>query len=146
MIEIKFISTEETYEIRKEILRRNITLTEKNEDDFDESTFHLGAFIDTKLVSVATFMQNNHHYFDGFQYRLRGMATLDEYQGKGFGRKLISRAEEVLKEKNMDVLWCNARVVALDFYKKSGFKIKGSKFDITLIGNHYVMYKILKNV
>jgi len=146
MIEIKFIFTEETYKIRKEILRRGIPLTEKNDDDFDETTFHLGAFIDGRLVSVATFMQNDHHYFDGFQYRLRGMATLDEYQGKGLGKGLILKAEEVLKEKNVDVLWCNARVVAIDFYKKAGFKIKGSKFDIEFIGDHYEMYKMLKDV
>ncbi len=69
------------------------------------------------------------------------MATLDEYQGKGLGKELILKVEEVLKEKNVDVLWCNARVVALGFYKKLGFKIKGSKFDILLIGYHYEMLK-----
>ncbi|PHR69357.1 MAG: GNAT family N-acetyltransferase [Lutibacter sp.] len=146
MVDIKFISTEETYKIRREILRRNISLTEKNEDDFDKTTFHLGAFIDDKLVSVATFMQNDHKYFEGFQYRLRGMATLNEFQGKGLGKELILKAEEVLKVKEVDVLWCNARVVALGFYKKMGFKIKGPKFDIPLIGDHYEMYKMLKDV
>jgi ribosomal protein S18 acetylase RimI-like enzyme len=145
MIDIRFISTEETYKIRREILRKNIPLTEKNKDDFDEDTFHLGAFVDDKLVSVATFMQNNHHYFKGFQYRLRGMATLDAFQGQGLGKALIISAEEILKQKNVDVLWCNARVVAIDFYKKLGFKIKGSKFDIALIGDHYEMYKMLKD-
>ncbi|MCF6279374.1 MAG: GNAT family N-acetyltransferase [Flavobacteriaceae bacterium] len=145
MIEIKFISTEETYEIRKDVLRKNISLTEKNKDDFDDSTFHLGGFIDDELVSVATFMQNEHKYFQGLQYRLRGMATLDKYQRKGLGKGFILKAEEVLKEKNVDILWCNARVLALNFYKKLGFIIKGSKFDITLIGDHYVMYKILKD-
>ena len=145
MIDIKFISTEETYEIRREILRRNISLTEKNEDDFNETTFHLGAFIDGNLLSVATFMQNDHHYFSGFQYRLRGMATLDEHQGKGLGKGLIIKAVEVLKEKEVDVLWCNARVGALEFYKKLGFKTKGSIFDIPPIGDHYEMYKMLND-
>ena len=146
MIEIKFISAEETYRIRKKILRKNIPLTEKTEGDFDKNTFHLGAFIDDKLVSVATFMQNDSQYFNGLQYRLRGMATLESFQGKGFGKKLIFKALEVLKERKATILWCNARVVALNFYKKLGFKTIGTEFDIPFIGPHYVMYKNLIDV
>jgi len=145
MIEIKFISAEETYQIRKEILRKNIPLTEKTEGDFDDNTFHLGAFNDGNLISVATFMQNDSSYFNGNQYRLRGMATLEEFQGKGFGRRLILKAEVILNERKATVLWCNARVVALNFYKKLGFKTIGTEFDIHHIGPHYVMFKKIIN-
>lgn len=142
---VKLISAEETYDIRKEILRKNIPLTEKNKDDFEKFTFHLGAFVNDKLVGVSTFMQNDNQNFNGLQYRLRGMATLEEYQGQGLGKALILEAFDMLKKKRANVLWCNSRVVALDFYKKLGFKVIGSEFDIALIGPHYVMYKELKN-
>jgi ribosomal protein S18 acetylase RimI-like enzyme len=145
MIEIKLISAEETYEIRKEILRKNIPLTEKTEGDFKESTFHLGAFIDGELVSVATFVENKNSYFKGNQYRLRGMATDRVYQGKGLGRKLILKAEEILKVRKADVLWFNARIGALDFYKKLGYEIIGEEFDIQYIGGHFNMYKKFTN-
>ncbi len=143
MIEVKYISAEDTYQIRKQILRKNSPLSEKTEGDFDKNTFHLGAFNDTKLVSVATFMQNNCPHFEGVQYRLRGMATLENHQQKGFGKLLIKRAEIILKERRATVLWCNARIGALNFYKRLSFKTKGSKFDIQYIGLHYIMYKQL---
>ena len=145
MIEIKFISAEETYQIRKEILRKNIPLSEKTEGDFDKNTFHLGAYYNNRLVCVATFMQSDSSYFSGNQYRLRGMATQEEFQGKGFGRRLILKAETVLNERKATVLWCNARVAALNFYKKIGFKTIGTAFDIHLIGPHYVMFKKMIN-
>lgn len=141
MITVKEISAEKTYPIRKEILRKNIPLTEKNDQDLDETTFHLGVFMDDKLVGVSTFMKDDSSYFSGFQYRLRGMATLEEYQGKGIGKAMLEKSYELLQEKGVDVLWCNARIIALNFYKKLGFEVVGPEFDIHLIGPHYVMFK-----
>ncbi len=146
MIEIKLISPEDTYKIRRVILRKNIPLSEKSEGDFDKDTFHLGAFIEGELISVATLIKNESSFFEGSQYRLRGMATSENYQGKGLGKKLILKAEEILKERKVDVLWFNARIVALEFYKKLGYKIIGEEFDIQFIGTHYTMSKKFKNV
>lgn len=140
MVQVKQISHEETYEIRKDVLRRNITLTEKNIEDLLITTFHFGGFVDGKLIGIATFIQNDNTLFDGFQYRLRGMATLDAYQGKGIGGSVLKEAIKFLKEKNVEVLWCNARTSALNFYQKLGFKAVGTEFDVYLIGPHYVMY------
>jgi len=39
------------------------------------------------------------------------------------------------------MVWCNARLVAVEFYKSIGFKIIGDLFDIQGIGPHYYMYK-----
>jgi predicted GNAT family N-acyltransferase len=140
MVQVKQISHEETYEIRKDVLRRNITLTEKNIEDLLITTFHFGGFVDGKLIGIATFIQNDNTLFDGFQYRLRGMATLDAYQGKGIGGSVLKESIKFLKEKNVEVLWCNARTSALNFYQKLGFKAVGTEFDVYLIGPHYVMY------
>lgn len=145
MIDIKPISAQETYEIRKEILRRNINLTEKIDDDFSETSFHLGAYVNNKLVSVATFMQHNNENFTGKQYRLRGMATLDAYQKKGLGKMLIFEGVKKLKKIGVETLWCNARTSALQFYQKLGFKTIGTEFDIHLIGPHYVMFLRLED-
>ncbi len=145
MIQIKEIETPDTYKIRKEILRKDIPLTEKIEGDFDETTLHLGAFVNGKLVSIVTYLQDNHKALEGLQYRLAGMATLNEYQKKGIGKQLIMESLKILSDKKVEILWCNARIVALDFYKKLGFQIFGKKFDIPFIGTHYIMYKKLKN-
>ena len=143
MIEIKKISALDTYEIRKDILRENMLLTEKMDGDFDASTIHLGAFINNELGCVATFMQHNSDHFKGSQYRLRGMATHRERQHQGLGKNILEEAEKVLLDKGVDVLWCNARVFALKFYKNCGYKVIGEEFDVHLVGPHFVMYKEL---
>jgi len=143
MIEIKQISADETYPIRLEVLRKGIPLPHKFKGDFDSDTFHLGVFLKTKLVGVSSFMKVDNENFDGFQYQLRGMAALEESRGLGIGRKMMEEAFKILNEKQVGCLWCNARIVAVDFYKKMGLKIDGDLFDIELVGNHYVMYKYL---
>ncbi len=144
MIEIRKISPQDTYEIRKVELRRNIDLSSKFTGDFENSTIHLGLFTDDKLVSILSLVKVNNNEFTGSQYQLRGMATLSNYQGKGFGKDLVSKTVEILKGNNIDIVWCNARVIALDFYIKQGFNIIGKEFDIPQIGGHYVMFKYLK--
>ena len=42
-----------------------------------------------------------------------------------------------------NLLWCSARVVALDFYKHLGLQTVGSEFEIEGIGPHYVMWSAL---
>jgi len=112
MIRIDEITAPQAYEIRKDVLRDGISLTEKMDGDFDETTFHLGVFVDDVLACVATFMQHDSPHFYGVQYRLRGMATHKNYQHKGLGKIILAKAEQLLAKKKVDVLWCNARVIA----------------------------------
>jgi len=144
MIQIKKISAEETYPIRQEVLRKNIPLPYKFNGDFDESTFHIGAFSNNKLIAVSSYMKAENKNFKGKQYQLRGMATLVESQGTGAGKLMLQEAFSILAEMNIDVLWCNARLIAVDFYKKQGLKTFGKLFEIPLVGAHYVMFKKLK--
>ena len=96
-----------------------------------------------KIVSIVTLIKKNHHDLIGEQYQLRGMATLPEHIGLGYGRALVLKAEKLLSEKNIGKIWCNARVSALGFYKSVNYKIKGDCFIVDKIGEHYMMYKIL---
>lgn len=143
MIEIKKIRPQDTYGIRKEILRKNIPLPFEFNGDFDETTFHLGAFMDEKLIAISSFVNATNKNLEGAQYQLRGMATLKEYQGYGAGKLMIEQALLLLNELEIDCLWCNARVTAVNFYKKQGFKIFGDPFMTEFIGEHYVMFKYL---
>lgn len=141
MIQIKEISAEETFPIRLEVLRKNIPLPYEFNGDFDEDTIHLGAFEGNKLIAVSSYMKASNKNFKGNQYQLRGMATLTEYQGFGAGKLMLKKAVQILKKDNCQVLWCNARIAAVDFYKKQGFRTYGEKFEISYVGDHYVMLK-----
>ena len=141
MVVIKKISADETYKIRLEILRNGMDLPVEFSGDFDKNTFHLGVFEDDVLKGVSSFLMNSNALFDKTQYQLRGMATLFEVRGKGYGKQMLLLAFDILKEKQIDILWCNARVVALSFYLKLGFVQQGDPFDIPEVGEHYCLFK-----
>ncbi|MCU4667340.1 GNAT family N-acetyltransferase [Bacillus paralicheniformis] len=145
MIEVKPINAEDTYEIRHRILRPNQPLEAcKYETDLLGGTFHLGGYYRDRLISIASFHQAEHSELEGQkQYQLRGMATLEGYREQKAGSTLIRHAEELLRKKGADLLWCNARTSVSGYYEKLGFSEQGEVYDIPPIGPHILMYKKL---
>ena len=45
------------------------------------------------------------------------MATHPKERRKGFGKEVMLEAFKILHSKGCGLLWCNARIIALDFYK-----------------------------
>ncbi|WKK67448.1 GNAT family N-acetyltransferase [Lutimonas zeaxanthinifaciens] len=141
MIKIKPIEVEKTFPLRKEILRKGMTLSHKMPGDEDKESLHLGLFSDGELACIGSFMKNDKEIFSGVQYQLRGMATSEKAQGKGLGRLLMNKAEQILKKEGVDLIWCNARTSASGFYEKLGYKIVGEAFEVPQVGPHFVMFK-----
>lgn len=140
VFKVKKIPVEKTYPIRQEILRKGTNLPVIFDGDTAADTFHLGAFQSGTLVGIATLVRATFDVCTAEkQYQLRGMATLEKVRGQGAGKALLIEAVRQLKEKQIEVLWCNARVIAIDFYKKIGFKTVGEAFDVPQIGWHYKM-------
>ncbi|MXV52765.1 GNAT family N-acetyltransferase [Pedobacter sp. HMF7647] len=153
---IKFISGEDTLHIRNQVLRNNLLTPQECifSGDDEAGSFHLGYFDDEKLVCIATFHKQNiverpelfpqvssHLNNDNKNvYRLRGMATLPEYRGKGIGNQLVNFAIVYLRGQKVNDLWCDARKVAYRFYKSLGFEFISEEFEIPNIGPHKVMY------
>ena len=142
---IKIIDSKETYSVRHPILRKGKPLESCIFDGDDlETTFHLGLFSEEKLIGICTFLKKKYNVLsETHQYQLRGMAILNDFQGKGFGHIILKYGESLLKNKKAKIVWCNAREVAVNFYKKSNYKIIGESFDVKGIGLHYTMFKQL---
>ena len=145
IIEVREITPEETYEMRQKILRPNQTIEEcKYDSDHFRDSFHLGAFHDGKLISIASFLKENNRSFEEMnQYRLNGMATLEEYRGKKAGSALLLEGEKILKRKHARFLWCLAKYPVSNYYTRFGLREHGEAFVIDSIGPHKVMYKML---
>ncbi len=146
MEEVKIISSQETYPLRLEVLWPHFDRIDQCGIDVDEveGTFHVGAFKDGEVVSVGTFLiQKNEKFDTKKQYRLRAMASSPKVRGQNFGKKVIDFAKEELKNRNIEILWCDARKVALRFYEKMGFKIIGDYYDVPKIGPHKLMYYLI---
>ncbi|PFD44075.1 GNAT family N-acetyltransferase [Bacillus cereus] len=143
MIIVKNIEGSETYVLRQKILRPNQTLAGcKYPSDYETDTFHLGAFINDELISIASFSKEIYPDLPaGIHYRLRGMATLPEFRNNHAGSSLIQNAEQILQERQANMLWCNGRITVTDYYKRLGFQEHGEIFEIEPIGLHKVLYK-----
>lgn len=142
---IKEIDANSTYQLRHKILRPNQTIDDcKYPLDLEDETIHLGAFINDKIISIASFFfEKNENFKAQKQYRLRGMATLPSHRNQKAGSSLVKKAEEIMIKNNIDLWWCNARTTVSDYYAKLGLEILGDVFDIDPIGPHVLMYKVL---
>jgi GNAT superfamily N-acetyltransferase len=79
-------------------------------------------------------------YAPGAAWRLRGMATSDAARGTGLGRLVLEGCFAAVRDGSGRFLWCNARLVAVPFYRRLGLAAVGPEFDIPGIGPHYVMW------
>ena len=69
------------------------------------------------------------------------MATHPEYRRQGLARGIMCKVKRDLKYINVDLIWCRARIVAVEFYQSLGFVKIGPIYEIEEIGPHYTMYK-----
>jgi GNAT superfamily N-acetyltransferase len=114
--------------------------------DADAATWHVGLFHsrpfneNAPLVSCASFMRNA--YKGESAWQLRGMCTDDQHQGRGFGGKLLDCAEAaIVKESDVRLFWCNARVPAIPFYERHGWTVDSEEFEIPTAGPHRRLWK-----
>lgn len=144
-MEVKQIDSKDTYPIRHAVLRQGLPIeTCQFEGDNDEFTFHLGAYIQDRLASVASFYLKSHdNFLEPYQFQLRGMATLSEYQKQGLSAALLQMAFPIIKRNHVKLLWCNARVPAIGFYEKMGFVKDSDVFEIEGVGPHVLMHKTI---
>ena len=112
--------------------------------DFTATTSHFGLYFEKQLVAIiSSFKVQNKLFSEENQYQIRGMAVLDEFQKKGFGEALLNYCENEIKLKKGNLIWFNARKTAVGFYKKSGYKILGDRFEIPDVGPHYILFKTI---
>ncbi len=146
-METRIISSKLTHNIRKKVLWPHITNENYsiNVDDYKD-TFHLGTFLNEKLISIGTFIKDNNPKFNcKLQYRLRAMATDENYRKIGAGKNLFFKGLEILKNNKIELLWCDARMIAIPFYKSMKMKSLPKTYNIPNIGEHKTMYIYLNS-
>ena len=142
---IQFIKARDTWPLRHRVLRPHQTLDDCDyPNDRNPDSFHLGAMEDQALIGIASFYREKNPALDDWiQWRLRGMAVEEMFRGNGVGTRMIAFAVDELRMKRGDVLWCQARETAREFYLNLGFSIQGQPFIIDGIGLHHIMFRNL---
>lgn len=143
MTTIEPISPEQTRPLRHLVLWPHIAETELcvTDTDFDPGALHLGAFHNQQLLGVCSlFATHSPKLPHARQYRLRAMATHPDARGLGLGRLLVLEALQRARLLGAEVLWCDAREVAIGFYLKLGFQNIDEWYEVPRIGRHQFMY------
>lgn len=110
--------------------------------DDDPTSLHFAAANGDHVVCCLTYHRST---WDGIAaWQLRGMATHPDHRGRGVGRQLLLLAEQTLITTSpIRLLWCNARVGAIGFYRNVGWRIASNLFTIPTAGPHFRMVKVL---
>lgn len=75
-------------------------------------------------------------------FQLRGMAIATQSQGLGIGRMLLETIHRWQDQfESPCELWCNARSVAIPFYRNLGWLEVGEEFLIPNVGPHKAMFR-----
>jgi ribosomal protein S18 acetylase RimI-like enzyme len=140
---IKEIRSKETYIVRQPVLRKGKPVESCIfEGDDLKDTYHFGLYESGELIGIISlFTKINSIFAEKNQAQIRGMAVLESHQKRGFGEALVKHCENFCIEKDIKLIWFNARTAAVGFYKKLNYQTVGKPFDIKDVGEHYLMYK-----
>jgi GNAT superfamily N-acetyltransferase len=135
---IRLASAAEVLPLRRAMLRADMPMEEaKFWNDDAPDTLHGGAFLEDRCIACATLLRESFNGEDAC--RLRGMAVDSAYQSRGLGTDVLEFLLKQAMQTGVRLFWCNARVPAVNFYKRMGWEIQSDIFDIPTAGPHYVM-------
>lgn len=143
MPDVRKISAAETRPLRHKILRPQATPEQLvYPNDEEARAAHFGGFDNGELVAVISIAPGKMPGNDNpHSWRLRGVATDPKAQRKGFGRALLEACLEHARSYGGEILWCNGRTTAWNFYEALGFEKYGEEFIESTTGPHYVMWR-----
>tara|TARA_B100000900_G_C20388269_1_gene637503 strand:- start:204 stop:641 length:438 start_codon:yes stop_codon:yes gene_type:complete len=143
---IQQVDVEIIRSLRSLVLRPGQPIKSTDYDkDKETTTLHYAALKDGTALCIATFYPELIEDISSIRaYRLRGMATHPDYRRHGLASDLMHKAMTDLVGLGCDLLWCKARLVAIEFYESLGFVKIGPMYDIEGIGPHFTMYKKIK--
>lgn len=143
---VRSIDASQTFPLRSLVLRPGQPLSAcRWTGDDDGGSFHVGAFLDGELVAIASVIPQAMPDCDQPRdtlrrsFRLRGMATHPDHRGQGLGSALLENCIERVRDAGGDLIWCNARSLAVNFYRRAGFVTVGEEFEAPDIGPHVRM-------
>jgi GNAT superfamily N-acetyltransferase len=134
----------ELVDLRHAVLRQGLPRGEAVfPGDHDPASRHYGAFRGADALCCATLHASE--WAGEPAYQLRGMATAPEARRMGLGKRVMEFMEQDLRAAGGTLLmWCNARVPAVEFYRSMGWEVVSDPFEIPTAGPHVRMVKWLR--
>lgn len=137
------IAPRDTLALRHALLRPHLTPDTCNYPGDDApDTVHLGACVGDDRVGIVSLYRES---LPGSKvrhgYRFRALAVVEALRGKGYGRALLAAVEREAQARGAAYLWANARVAAIDFYRRAGYAVGDEEFIVAGVGPHRVVWR-----
>lgn len=146
MMHVERISPEDTHALRHLVLWPHLESPDVCVIDIDHRSdaMHFGVRVHHEIVAIGSFFHMTSPKIEAtLPYRLRAMAVHPAHRGKDYGQALIREACQQLRQLDVDILWCDARLKAVPFYQRLGFHMLPEVYDVPRIGPHQFMWKNL---
>jgi GNAT superfamily N-acetyltransferase len=152
-ITVRKISQEATRLLRQQLLRQGVPLEQlMYTGDMEIDTLHIGAFAQGEQVGIATVMCQPPNISVGvppihpdpdnsWAWRLRGMAVTEDMRRAGVGAMMLKACIGYAASQDGAFIWCDARILAADFYRSNGFQAIGKQYTVPNVGPHYFMQR-----
>jgi GNAT superfamily N-acetyltransferase len=159
-VNVRACVPEDVWGLRQSVLRPHQSLADMHWDkDYADGSAHFCAEDGSgRIVSVGSVQREPAPWLTGSVatapaaprrpdgWRLRGMATVDEWRGRGAGAGVLASLIDHVAQHGGGVLWCFARVPAFSFYRRAGFVERGDRWDEPVIGPHALMWRTVDDV
>ena len=129
------------YNLRYEVLRKPWFQPKGSERDNDDETSLHRMIIDElnrKAIAVGRLQFNTIE-----EAQIRYMAVSDDYQGMGYGSKIVQALDNIAREKGSRKIILQSRGNAVKFYEKNGYKIIEKSYLLFDEIQHWLMEKEL---
>lgn len=114
---------EDAYTVRRLVFVDEQQVSEEEEiDQFEQEADHVVLYDDEKPVGAARF-----RVVDGIG-KLERICVLSDYRGKGAGKLLMNKLEEIAQTKRVQKLKLNSQTHAEAFYKRFGYETVSGEF------------------
>ena len=132
------VEYQQMVKLRDDLLRRPLGLSFSTQElEGEKENMLIGAFEDEEMLGCCMLVEENPDIV-----RLRQMAVLNDLQGKGIGRALMSFAENIARDRGYKTISMHARKNTVLFFEKMGYKVAGDEF-VELTIPHFIMQKLL---
>lgn len=140
MIELRRSDAGETEDLRRRVLRPGSTGPIPGDGE-PAGMVLLAAYDDGVLVATGNVRPEPSPAAGsgGTHWRLRGMATEPARRGEGHGAAVLAALLAHCRAAGGTLLWANARLPALEFYRRAGFVTSGEPWTDPEIGPHVVI-------
>lgn len=129
---------EDCFGLRHQVLRPHQSIENCHYplDDRDDA-HHVKIIHGSKTLAVGSIYHEDENEVEKTKvWRLRGMAVLPDFQGRGLGGHVLNSLIEYAKSQGAIRIWANARTTAAGLYLKHGFSQVGEEYDLPGLGPH----------